>query len=52
MPRHEAETMAGRLVNAAGRLVMPPSLDQCVIGAMTAHEINLDEGFKRRFASP
>ncbi|QLQ03953.1 MAG: hypothetical protein HZY77_15410 [Thiobacillus sp.] len=52
MPRHEAEIMAGRLVDAAGRLVMPPSLDHCVIGAMTAHEINLDEGFKRRFASP
>ncbi len=52
MPRHEAEIMAGRLVNAAGRLVMPPSLDQCVIGAMTAHEINLDEGFKRRYGSP
>ena len=51
MPRHEAEIMAGRLVNAAGRLVMPPSLEQCVIGAMTAHEINLDEGFRRRFAS-
>lgn len=52
MPRHEAEIMAGRLVDARGRLVMPPSLDQCVIGAMTAHEINLDEGFRRRFASP
>lgn len=52
MPRHEAEIMAGRLVDAAGRLVMPPSLDQCVIGAMTAHEINLDEGFKRRYGSP
>jgi len=39
-------------VDAAGRLVMPPSLGQCVIGAMTAHEINLDEGVKRRFASP
>ena len=51
MPRHEAEIMAGRLVNAAGRLVMPPSLGQCVIGPMTAHEINLDEGFERRFAS-
>jgi hypothetical protein len=51
MPRHDAEIMAGRLVNAAGRPVMPPSLDQCVIGAMTAHEINLDEGFRRRFAS-
>jgi len=51
MPRREAEIMAGRLVNAAGRLVMPPSLEQCVIGAMTAHEINFDEGFRRRFAS-
>jgi hypothetical protein len=51
MPRHEAEIMAGRLVNAAGRVVMPPSLDQCVIGAMTAHEINLDEGFRQRFSS-
>ncbi|MHB1213523.1 MAG: hypothetical protein ACYCY9_00920 [Thiobacillus sp.] len=51
MPRHEAEIMAGRLVNAAGRLVMPPSLEQCVIGAATAHEINVDEGFRRRFAS-
>ena len=51
MPRHEAEIMAGRLVNAAGRLVMPLSLDQCLIGSMTAHEINLDEGFKRRYSS-
>jgi hypothetical protein len=51
MPRHAAEIMAGRLVNGAGRLVMPPSLEQCVIGAMTAHEINFDEGFRRRFAS-
>jgi hypothetical protein len=51
MPRHEAEIMAGRLVNAAGRLVMPLSLDQCVIGSKTAHEINLDEGFRQRFSS-
>jgi len=51
MPRRQAEIMAARLVNAAGRLVMPPSLEQCVIGAMTAHEINLDEGFRQRFAS-
>jgi hypothetical protein len=51
MPRRQAEIMAGRLVNAAGRLVMPPSLEQCVIGAMTAHEIDFDEGFKRRFGS-
>jgi len=50
-PRHQAEIMAGRLVDAAGRLVMPPSLEQCVIGAMTAQEVNLDEAFKRQFAS-
>ena len=50
LPRQQAEIMAGRLVNAAGRLVMPPSLEQCVIGAMTAHEINVDEGFRQRFA--
>jgi hypothetical protein len=51
LPRHEAEIMAGRLMNAAGQTVMPPGLEQCVIGAMTAREINLDEGFRRRFAS-
>lgn len=49
MPRRAAEIMAGRLVNAAGQLVMPPSLEQCVIGAVTAHELNFDEGFRRRF---
>lgn len=49
MPRRTAEIMAGRLVNAAGRLVMPPSLEQCVIGSMTAHELNFDVGFRRRF---
>lgn len=51
MPRRQAEIMAGRLVNAAGHVVMPPSLDQCVIGAMTAHEINLDEGFRQRYSA-
>jgi len=51
LPRHQAEIMAGRLVDGAGRVVMPPSLEQCVIGATTAHEINVDEGFKRRFGS-
>ncbi len=50
-PRHEAEIMAGRYVNAQGQIVMPPSLQRCVISAQTAHEINLDEGFRRRFAS-
>lgn len=49
MPRRVAEIMAGRYLAASGRAVMPDSLDQCVIGATTAHEINLDEGFRRRF---
>ena len=43
-----AEIMAGRYVNAAGRLVMPDSLEGCVIGAKTAHEINLGAAFARR----
>jgi hypothetical protein len=51
VPRREAEIMAGRLVAPNGQPVMPRSLERCVIGAQTAHEINLDEGFKRRFAS-
>lgn len=51
LPRRQAEIMAGRLVDAAGRVVMPPSLEQCVIGATTAHEINFDAGFQRRFAA-
>ncbi len=50
VPRHEAEIMAGRMVNRVGKLVMPPSLERCVIGPQTAHEINLDEGFRQRFA--
>lgn len=51
LPRREAEIMAGRLVDSAGRLVMPPSLEQCLVGSMTAHEINFDEGFRQRFAA-
>ena len=52
MPRRQAEIMAGRYVAASGRVVMPPSLDQCVIEARTAHEINLDEGFRQRYSAP
>lgn len=48
-PQRAAEIMAGRYVNGAGRLVMPASLAQCVLGAKTAHEINLDAAFARRF---
>ncbi len=51
MPRHEAEIMAGRYVAANGRVTMPSSLERCVIGAQTAHEINLDEGFKQRYSA-
>lgn len=51
MPRTEAEIMAGRYLAANGRAVMAPSLERCVIGAQTAHEINLDEGFRQRFSS-
>ncbi|MEW6119801.1 MAG: hypothetical protein AB1593_06910 [Pseudomonadota bacterium] len=50
-PQRAAEIMAGRYVSAAGRLVMPASLDQCVVGAATAHEINLDAAFARRFGT-
>jgi len=51
VPRQKAEIMAGRLVNGAGNLVMPSSLERCVIGPQTAHEINLDEGFRRQFSA-
>lgn len=49
LPRRQAEIMAGRLVNAAGQVVMPKNLESCVMGSMTAHEINLSEGFRQRF---
>lgn len=51
MPRRTAEIMAGRYLAANGRAVMPDSLAQCVIGAATAHEINLDAGFRQRFSA-
>jgi hypothetical protein len=49
MPRRAAEIMAGRYLNAAGNLVMAAGLEQCEIGAQTAHEINVDEGFRQRY---
>lgn len=52
LPRRQAEVMAGRLINAAGNVVMPTSLENCVMGSMTAHEINLSEGFRQRFQVP
>lgn len=51
VPRREAEIMAGRYVSAAGGVVMPASLEQCVIGPATAREINLDAAFQRRYGS-
>lgn len=49
VPRRAAEIMAGRHVAATGRLVMPASLDACVIGPATAREINLDQAFRNRY---
>lgn len=51
-PRREAEIMAGRLLDGYGRAVMPPGLERCIVGPLTAYEIGLDAAFKRRFASP
>jgi hypothetical protein len=51
MPRREAEIMAGRLLAGNGQAVMPPGLERCVIGPLTAYEIKLNEAFKRRFDS-
>lgn len=50
-PQRAAEIMAGRYVAGSGRLLMPASLAQCVIGAKTAHEINLDAAYARRYRS-
>lgn len=50
-PRYDAEIMAGRLLAPSGQAVMPPGLERCVIGPLTAHEINLDEAFRQRFSS-
>lgn len=49
--RREAEIMAGRLVGARGEPVMPPGLQRCVVGSLTAYEIGLDAAFKRRYAA-
>lgn len=48
--RREAEIMAGRIALPDGRNVMPNSLAQCVVGATTAHEINLNEAFSNNYA--
>ena len=48
--RHEAEIMAGRIALPDGRNVMPASLEKCIIGPATAHEINLNEAFRNNYA--
>ncbi len=49
-PQRAAEIMAGRYLTPGGQLTMPASLAQCVIGAKTAREINLDGAFARQYA--
>jgi hypothetical protein len=49
-PQYEAEIMGGRIPRSAEYAEMPKSLDQCVIGADTAHEINFSGAFYRQFS--
>lgn len=39
-PQHLAEIMAGRIARSPTRAIIPESLDACVIGYKSAHEIN------------
>lgn len=48
--RREAEIMAGRIALPDGRIVMPDSLEKCIIGSATAQEINLNEAFRNNYA--
>lgn len=48
--RSEAEIMAGRIALPDGRIVMPDSLEKCIIGPATAQEINLNEAFRNNYA--
>ena len=48
--RREAEIMAGRIALPDGRIVMPDSLEKCIIGPATAQEINLNEAFRNNYA--
>jgi hypothetical protein len=41
--------MAGRLLDANGRAVMPPGLERCVIGPLTAYEISLRRSLQTAF---
>jgi hypothetical protein len=47
--RYQAEIMAGRLIDGAGHAVMPKSLEQCLIGPTTAHEINFGAAFRSSY---
>jgi hypothetical protein len=48
-PQFDAEIMAGRIALSEVRASMPESLDRCVIGAATAHEINFAGGFASQY---
>lgn len=48
-PQHEAEIMAGRIAVSEARAKMPQSLENCVVGARTAHEINFAGGFASQY---
>lgn len=48
-PQYEAEIMAGRIPKFEDYAEMPNSLDQCMIGADTAHEINFGGAFLNQF---
>lgn len=47
--RREAEIMAGRIALSGGRVLMPDSLEKCIIGPATAQEINLNEAFRKHY---
>lgn len=49
-PQYEAEIMAGRIPKSDDYAEMPNSLDQCVIGADTAFEINFSGAFGDQFS--
>lgn len=49
LPQYEAEIMAGRTPKTPDYAEMPRSLDDCVIGADTAHEINFSGAFANQF---
>jgi hypothetical protein len=49
LPQYGAEIMAGRIPVSKSLAIMPPSLEQCVIGPATAFEINFGGGAINQF---